>query len=198
MDLSSAVRTDTLPGIVTILAPGLIASAPYSWYLLAQSPDLQAVLNQHEAIAVAAAILLWSVNGLAVDSLGSYVEVYLIDRVRPNHAEMMDTWRKYLRIAWVHEPVGQHYLRRILVSFKFELNMSVAALVGAIGVILFLPDLFTSRAVALLAGSLLVLAGLLFFAARDSSTVLADVRAALVEGVGHPPFDENGNPSPLA
>jgi hypothetical protein len=196
MDLSSAVRTDTLPGIVTILAPGLIASAPYSWYLVAQSPDLQSFLNQHEAIAVAAAVLLWSVNGLAVDSLGSYVEVYLIDRLRPNHAEMMDTWRKYLRIAWLHEPVGQRYLRRILVSFKFELNMSVAALVGAIGVILFLPGLLTSRATALLTGSLLVLAGLLFFAARDSSTVLADVRAALVQGVGQPPFDDDGNPSP--
>jgi hypothetical protein len=32
-------------------------------------------------------------------------------------------------------------------------------------------------------------------AARDSSDVLADVRAALVKGVGEPPFDANGDPT---
>ena len=41
-----------------------------------------------------------------------------------------------------------------------------------------------------------VVAVLLAKAARGSSDVLVDVRAALVKGVGEPPFDENGNPSP--
>ena len=60
--------------------------------------------------------------------MGSYVEVYLIDRRRPDHADMLATSWKYLRIAWVHEPIGPHYLRRLLVSLKFELNMFVAVM----------------------------------------------------------------------
>lgn len=66
--------------------------------------------------------------------MGSYVEVYLIDRRRPDHADMLATSWKYLRIAWVHEPIGPHYLRRLLVSLKFELNMFVAVMISLIGV----------------------------------------------------------------
>src|SRR5438034_8100637 len=50
-----------------------------------------------------------------------------LDRRRPDHDAMVATWWRYLRIAWVREPVGQHYLRRMLVSFKFELNMFAAS-----------------------------------------------------------------------
>ena len=39
---------------------------------------------------------------------------------------MQARWREYLQIAWTTEPVGQHYLRRILTIFKFELNALVA------------------------------------------------------------------------
>lgn len=39
-----------------------------------------------------------------------------------------------------------------------------------------------------------VAAGLFFWAARGSASVLAQVRERLVNGVGEPPFDEAGNP----
>src|ERR1700682_4764388 len=128
MDPTTAVRSETLPVIATVVAPGAFVSAPYAWAALSKADLALAFLDRHEGLALAAALLLWIVAGFAVESLGSYVEFYWIDLPRTDHAEMVKTWWEYLRIAWDKEPVGQHYLRRMLVSFKFELNMSVAAM----------------------------------------------------------------------
>src|SRR5438132_6175097 len=117
MDLTTAVRTDTLPAIATVVAPGALASAPFLWLLLSSMPSLRAFIGDHEPTALTSAALVWIVVGFGLDSAGSYVEVYCIDRRRQDHAEMLDVWWRYLRIAWTHEPIGQHYLRRMLVSF---------------------------------------------------------------------------------
>src|SRR4051812_19548461 len=120
MDPTTAVRTDTLPAIATVIAPGAVASAPWIWVSLSNWSDVQKFVADHEALSLSVALVVWIVTGFAIDSIGSYVEVHGIDRRRPDHQEMLDTWWRYLRIAWVREPVGQHYLRRVLVSFKFE------------------------------------------------------------------------------
>jgi len=197
MDPTSAVRTDTLPAIATVVAPGAFASASYSWLLLSSAPDLRLFLNQHEGIATAAAILLWIVLGFLVESAGSYAEVYLIDRRRSDHKQMLEDWWRYLRIAWTIEPIGQRYLRRLLVSFKFELNMFVASVATLPGVILLArAGRLSWTAGAEISVVLVVGAGLLFVAARGSADVLADVRTRLLAGVGEPPFDRDGNPTP--
>ena len=195
MDPTTAVRTDALPAIATVVAPGAVASAPYVWGVLSKADGLKAFLSQHESIALAAAILLWIATGFVVDSAGSYVEVYGIDRRRMDHTELIDTWWRYLRIAWKTEPVGQHYLRRMLVSFKFELNMSVAAAASIPGaVFLGVRGLIGWGAVTLAAILLALSAALLLSMARASAGVLADIRQHLVLGVGEPPFDAQGNP----
>jgi len=95
---------------------------------------------------------------------------------------MLENWRKYLALTWKTEPIGQRYLRRILVEFKFELNLLVAAMVVLIefqwlrcqGLMSAAQDLWGSLA-------LIVAVGCLFYAARDSSLLLADLRALLIE-----------------
>jgi hypothetical protein len=110
---------------------------------------------------------------------------------------MLATWWKYLRIAWVQEPVGQHYLRRMLVSFKFELNMFVGTFLSVLGVgWLGVIGILRWQSAVVVCIGLGVVVVLLAKAARDSSEVLADVRAALVRGVGEPPFGADGNPTP--
>jgi hypothetical protein len=195
MDPTTAVRSETLPVIATVIAPGAFVSAPYVWAALSKSDTARAFLDRHEALALAAAILLWIVVGFAVESLGSYVEVYWIDRPRSDHDKMIETWWRYLRIAWNKEPVGQHYLRRMLVSFKFELNMSVAALVTIPGVlILVMRGVIGGDTAAVAIASLAIASAALFTMAEGSAGVLADVRKQLVQGVGEPPFDDTGNP----
>jgi hypothetical protein len=197
MDPTTAVRTDALPAMATLIAPGAFASAPYAWAVLSSTDNLKPFLAQHESIALASAILLWIAAGFLIESVGSYVEVYWIDRPKADHAEMLATWWRYLRIAWKTEPVGQHYLRRMLVSFKFELNMSVAAAASIPGVLILgilrlINGNTTAGGVALLA----IATAALFSMAESSAGVLAEVRKQLVRGVGEPPFDEHGNPRP--
>jgi hypothetical protein len=125
MDPTTAVRTDTLPAIATVLAPGAFASAPYAWVALSRAGRVREFLDHHEAIARAAAVLLWIVAGMLIESIGSFAEVYWIDRSRQDHPDMLAIWWRFLRSTWETEPIGLHYLRRMLVSFKFELNMFV-------------------------------------------------------------------------
>jgi hypothetical protein len=103
---------------------------------------------------------------------------------------MLEIWWRYLRIAWDKEPIGQHYLRRMLVSFKFELNMFVATVGSIPGVIVLgLQGRIRSLAVALVIAALAIAAVVLFSAAKASAGVLADVRRQLLLGVCEPPFD---------
>ena len=195
MDPTSAVRTDTVPIIATVVAPGAFASVPYAWAALTRAPDVRAFLDHHEAIALAAAALLWIVCGFTIESVASYVEVYCLDRPRTDHADFINTWWRYLRIAWDREPIGQRYLRRLLVSFKFELNMFVAALASIPGVVwLASRGMVTTLEAAATIATLAIIAAGLFTMAESSSTVLAEVRKQLVRGVGQPPFDAAGNP----
>lgn len=120
--------------------------------------------------------------------------MYLIDRRRPDRTRMLETWWRYLRIAWVHEPIGQRYLRRLLVSFKFELNMCVATLLTIPCVALLATFGRLSRAAAAGLFAVFLLSAILLFAAARGN-VEGLVRARLVQGVGEPPFDESGNPT---
>ena len=184
MDPTTAVRSETLPVIATVVAPGAFVSGPYLWAGLATADAVRAFLDRHEGLALAGAILLWIVAGFTVESLGSYVEFYWIDRPRPDRAEMLETWWRYLRIAWSKEPVGQHYLRRMLVSFKFELNMSVAAALTIPGVVILgMRGAIGGGAAAVTIAILAVAAAGLFGMAQTSAGVLADVREQLVRGV---------------
>lgn len=122
MDPTSTVRTDALPAIATLVIPGASASISYVWLLLDSTPHLRAFLDAHDGIATLIAVLVAIAAGFAIESASSYVEVYLIDRRRSDHQQMLEIWWCYLRIAWNKEPIGQRYLRRLLTTFKFELK----------------------------------------------------------------------------
>ena len=122
MDLTSSVRTDTLPAVASVLVPGAGALTPYVVLLLTRRPDLAAFLASHEATALLGGVLLSITAGFFVESAGSYIEYYIIDWRHRDRDAMMEKFWRYLRIAWTTEPTGQHYLRRLLAVFKFELN----------------------------------------------------------------------------
>jgi hypothetical protein len=195
MDPTSTVRTDALPAIATLVIPGAFGGIPYAWFILDSVPQLRIYLDAHDGIAALTAVLVAIAIGFTIESAGSYAEVHLIDRRRADHNRMLETWWRYLRIAWVKEPIGQQYLRRLLVTFKFELNMFVAALFASLGVLLLAVTgrLQFTTGLGVLVG-MIVAASLFFGAARGSANVLAEVRQRLVSGVGEPPFDEMGNP----
>jgi hypothetical protein len=181
MDLSSTVRTDALPAVATVVAPGAAALLPYVWASLVSSPDLAVYLSAHDGTATLVAVVLSVAAGFVIESIGSYVEVYGIDRRRQDHAELSNTWKEYLLLEWEREPVGQRYLRRLLVTFKFELNACVAALLSLPGIAWLAAQGSISCSNALrVVVCIVVVALLLYVAARGSAGVLADVRQRLV------------------
>ena len=116
-----------------------------------------------------------------VESFGSYAEYFAVDRCHRDQKAMLAEWKRYLQIAWETEPIGQHYLRKVLTIFKFELNLCVAAVLTLPGSIaLAYYAVLPSHAMwAILVGTL-VLVGVLFKVAVDSSILLANLRHELV------------------
>ena len=104
---------------------------------------------------------------------------------------MMRSWWRYLRIAWKIEPTGQHYLRRILAIFKFELNGCVAMGAALPGLLWIAGSglVAAGAGVSLVVGSVAA-AVYLFHAASQTSALLAQIRSHLLIGVGEPPFED--------
>lgn len=184
MDPTSAVRTDTLPAVATVLVPGAVASGAYIWFGILSVPEVGSFLQTREILTTVVLILLWVGIGFVVESTGSYVEVHLIDRRRADHDKMVKTWWQYLRLAWINEPVGQRYLRKLLVGFKFELNMFTASVFAIPGVLLLkCGDHVASRTFYGLFVGFVVAACLFFYFAKDTASVLATVRKELARGI---------------
>ena len=182
MDPTTAVRTDALPAVATLVSPGAVSVVPYGWLAIYQIEPLRTFLVTHEATALALGFFIAIIAGFAIESAGSYVEVHLIDKRRRDHKEMLATWWRFLRTTYEAEPIGHRYLRRVLVSFKFELNMCVAVVASLPGILLLmhygnLPRVagwpwFAVSALAVV---------LLFLASRGSADLLAELRARLIE-----------------
>ena len=183
MNLSSAVKTETVPLIVTILLPGALASSSYLWWLLQGAPpEMLAFLTAKESVATIGAIIVCLAVGFTIDSLGSYVEVYALDKRQKDYEAFMTTWWVYLKKQWQTDPIGQNYLRRVLVSFKFELNMFVACFLTIPGILLlYLSGIVTACRGCWTVLALLVLTILFFRFAKSSSELLAEVRKRLNE-----------------
>jgi hypothetical protein len=191
MELTSSVRTETLPALGSVVAPGVLALAPYVALFLIAHPRVASYLSDHEAISLPASVVLAIAGGFLIESLGSYVEYYLLDGRQADRAAMLRSWWRYLRIAWKVEPTGQHYLRRILTIFKFELNGFVATVAALPGLLWIACSgvVATGAAVLLIAGAGAA-ALYLFCAAGHTSQLLAQIRSQLLLGVGEPPFEE--------
>ena len=181
MDLTSTVRSDALPAVGSMLVPGALAAAPYVALAWGPPHNLKLFIDANQGISTAAAALLVVSVGLVVESFGSYAEYFAVDRCHRDQKAMLAEWKRYLQIAWETEPIGQHYLRKVLTIFKFELNLCVAAVLTLPGSIaLAYYAVLPSHAMwAILVGTL-VLVGVLFKVAVDSSILLADLRHELV------------------
>jgi len=120
--------------------------------------------------------------GLLVEDIGSRIESRLFDKHlsgKPKFSRHHEDWNRYLRLTFSIEPVGQRYLRTILLRFKFEVGTAVALLLSSPG--LFLTGL-TFRWSLLWFSLCVALAFGLMFEARCSHELLSEVRHEILEG----------------
>ena len=94
LNLSSAVRSDTLPAVGSMIVPGVVASTPYIALLWGEPHNLKGFVDANQGASTAAAAIVVVAAGLIVDTIGSYVEHDLIDTRHTNPAQMRERWRE--------------------------------------------------------------------------------------------------------
>ena len=189
MDPSTAVRTDTLPAIATVVVPGALAGGGYAWWGLTAAPSSCATFfNEHEAMAAIVASIALVLAGFIVESLGSFFEFDAIDKTSVRPDQLREEWWQFLRIAWTVEPIGHRYLRRVLTSFKFELNTCVSAALAMPSVALLVNSgqIEKNTGWSVLIG-LLVTAVVFYCFCTTSAELLANTRHSLIAGWWTPP-----------
>lgn len=175
---------DVLRSSLTLLAPGAILLAPYTQQLLVSNAQV-GILASRE---VGAAIVLFAIAaigvGLLLENLGALIESELWDRIlKRRDAAFDETWRAYWVLAFqaTEEPVGQHYVRTMVLQMKAELACSLAVLGALPGAAVIAADAswsIRSLVLGIVLGSLLFI--YLLWESFSSARVLAEVRRELV------------------
>ncbi len=111
--------------LLTVLIPGLVAIAP--WLLmLVQHTSATLGFTAHSTLGSAVVFASAVVAGMAIEGLGSYVEVKW-DKDREKQYNVEENWYAYLARSVNPEPVGYRYLSRLVTTFYFELGLAFAA-----------------------------------------------------------------------
>jgi hypothetical protein len=168
--------------LATIVIPGAMAISAWFVVLMQRYPsfrNLAAANHTETSLLIALASIA---SGLLVEDIGSRIESSYFDKrlvKRPGFSEHDKEWDRYLRLAFAIEPMGQRYLRTILLRFKFEMGTSIAFLVSGIG--LFWTSLACGWA-ALWFSIRGALALYLLAEARCSHQLLSEVRHEILKG----------------
>jgi hypothetical protein len=182
MDFASTFRAEVFRPVAVLIVPGAIASFPYFMLATKYYPDLAIYRDSHEVPYYAISFLIVLAVGLLLEDLGSLIEADVWDKKLERDHELKDTWRKYLMLTLEKEPIGQRYLRAMVLRLKFELGCSVAFvsfLVGMGWLNLAFPLMSWFAYFALALGVVVTGAYLLWESYRGAK-VLATLRKALV------------------
>lgn len=186
MDVMSGLRSDVYRVLVTSLIPGTIGTAPYMCMLAHYFPRVAAFIDMQPIVAGVVYFILVVIAAQVVENLGSQLESKawdpLLEKRDPLH---MQNWSKYLQMAFKTTPVGEEYIRVVVLRLKFELNTGMALLLSAYGYWWIMPMKagLSLGASLWIPGVILAVAGYLFFESYESCRVLSSARRVLVEKV---------------
>lgn len=119
------------------IIPGFCAVAPW---INTCSPILEKVRNMladsNISIVIFLLIITSVVVGLLINILGSYIEVKYFDKrlEKTEDETFVTTWQNFLSISYTHEPIGQRYLREVLMGMKFELSFGISLILASVGI----------------------------------------------------------------
>lgn len=172
----------------TVFVPGGIAILPYAVQLLFTFPDLSAFAQANAGASVVIFLMFAIAAGLVTEDIGARIETCWDRRLNRGKkgerqaGEHLDTWERYLQLTFDEDPIGQNYLRSVLVRLKFELGIIVAIPVGWAGFLwLHLTiELWSWRSFVI--GSLIALVLFLYliYESYGSTVTLGRIRAILV------------------
>jgi hypothetical protein len=183
-EIFSAFGSEIFRPLATIVIPGAMALSVWFVVLLQKFTSLRALAEVHRTETAVLLALACIAAGLFVEDIGSRIESRCFDKwlgKRPAFSSHAEEWNRYLRLAFKIGPVGQRYLRTILLRFKFELGTAIALLSSGLG--LLLTTLPFGTALTWLAVLATLAAYLLLVEARSSHELLSEIRHEILQGV---------------
>ena len=189
MDISSSLKSDVLKALTTLVVPGAVALIPYALLLGHQYPDLRQLGTDLPFVASTLAFFAALAAGMVLENLGSILEVSVWDRrLQERFGIHSKDWIEYLKLNPEREPIGQRYLRTVLMRMKFELSFSLALLCFWFGMMWLDATnmVFSATGRQIFSGVTLGVAAFLVWESGKSAAVLANVRHILITGVDCP------------
>jgi|GEM_PF-3268124 len=117
--------------LLTILVPGIIATAP--WFLFLAQLKIALEIPSNLVVQSAVCFAVVAIVGSVFEGLGSVIESYW-DRSALEDMAVQHNWEVYLCSQLSPEPVGYSYLTKLVTSLYFELAMIFAAPCFGLGV----------------------------------------------------------------
>jgi hypothetical protein len=187
MNFASFLNREIVRPVATLIAPGTALLAPYFLALLHHHASLRDVAVRDTGAVVAVVLIAALAVGLVLEDLGSQIEAKLWDpALEEFNREHGRVWWQYLALTYEtdKEPLGQHYVRTILLRMKFEFSFGLAMFLGLPGAVwLGVASNKVSWHVPLIGCGVMFCLGIyLIKESLDSAGVLSDARQTLVDG----------------
>jgi hypothetical protein len=199
VEIASPLKPETFRPFATLVIPGTAATAPYIAGLAYRSPAIRAFVQDHELIFGTLCLLVVVAAGFVLEDVGSRIEKRAWLPLQGD-ANEEGIWWEYLRTAFIHEPVGQRYLRTIVLRLKFELSFGLSLIP------MWLGFLWLNRQVEVIPGSLwcafsiltFLLCAVLLFESYRSTVLLTRIRRELAKSIITQPTQRVQNDEPAA
>jgi hypothetical protein len=182
-EIFSAFGSEIFRPLVTIVIPGAMAISVWFVVALQKFTQLRAIAESNHTETTLVLVLCSVAAGLLIEDIGSRIESRYLDKrlgAQPAFSAHSEEWNQYLRLVFKTEPVGQRYLRAILLRFKFELGTAIALLSSGLG--LLLTTLTLCKALTWSVVLIAVSAYLVFVEARSSHRLLSKIRHEILKG----------------
>jgi hypothetical protein len=182
------LKADGLRTLFIYIVPGAIALLPWLCLFVHEVQGTVGYADKHQALAAVVLVILCLSVGKLLDGLGTYWEVDVNDArlaKDPAFPNFSEDWSRYIRTAFVHEPVAVEYIQNLTQTLKFEINAGVGFAFFALGQLplKFVLTHFSVYHVTGFAIGGLGASAFAFWSSYGTSRVLALVRKWLTEGV---------------
>ena len=172
--------------ILVIIIPGGVAVAPWLILVVWTWPSVGELYGTYPLLVNVALFGAVVILGSVLEAFGALQEVRW-DGALEGEYEVSENWFKYLSRVVDPEPVAHRYISRMVTSMYFELTMTCAISISALGAAL-LSFFSSSKFGVFFALGFLAVGALLttFFQiqAKKSHKVLCDVRRELNQRLG--------------
>jgi hypothetical protein len=182
-NLFAAFTAEVYRILATQVVPGAIAISTWLIVLANWSADFRDFIEHHSPESSVCIALVSIFAGLVCEDFGSRIELNHYERCYRQEQPLRDQeWNDYLRTAFKTEPIGQQYLRTLVLRLKFEANTTLGLISAALGLMCLIDVSICLR--LLMAGGML---GFAFYLGRFelSKTVclLAETRRNLLNEI---------------